>query len=136
MIVRITFKGQPELKLKMRPKHSIGVLMARLRRHIQLEPSEAIFLFTPEGVQFPMSKLLGSIPRPVVFEALKESTFGAISKMFISASIKTQNSVFIVRIKYSFWGLYYFEEISTHTTLETAKEHILTERCGGHLVVE
>jgi hypothetical protein len=83
-----------------------------------------------------MSKTLGSLPRPVVFEAIKESTFGAVNRMFVSASIKTQNSIYIVRIKYSFYGLFHFEEISTHTSLESAKEYILHERCSGHLSIE
>jgi hypothetical protein len=135
MIVRIKFKGK-EIKLKMKPRHTIGVLMARIRRHIQLESHEAIFLFTPDNKQYPMSKTLGSLSRPVVFEAIKESTFGAVNRMFVSASIKTQNSIYIVRIKYSFYGLFHFEEISTHTSLESAKEYILHERCSGHLSIE
>jgi hypothetical protein len=135
MIVRIKFKGK-DIKLKMRPKHTIGILMARIRRHIKLESHEAIFLFTLDNKQYPMSKTLGSLPRPVVFEAIKESTFGAVNRMFVSASIKTQNSIYIVRIKYSFYGLFHFEEISTHTSLESAKEYILHERCSGHLSIE
>lgn len=137
MIVRILRGGgEPDINLKMRGRHTIGHLLARMRRHVHIEPQEAIFLFTPEGISYPNSKLLSELKQPIVFKMLKENSFGALSRMFVSANIKAQNNIFIVRITYSYYGIYHYDDVTTHETLESAKDHVLTKRCGGHLVVE
>jgi hypothetical protein len=136
MIVRIIRKGKPDINLKMRGRHTVGHVMMRARRHLDVGEHEALFMFTPSGECYPVSKSLSSLTQPIVFNIVKENAFGALSRMFVKANIKAHNSIFIVRITYSCYGLYHFDEISTHETLTESKEHVLKQRCGGHLIVE
>ena len=61
----------------------------------------------------------------------------ALSKMFVKAEIQpmSNGAIFVAKITYSFYGLYHYDVVSTHATLEEARNHILAERCGGFLVV-
>jgi hypothetical protein len=59
-----------------------------------------------------------------------------LSKMFIKAEIKKQNSIYVVLITYSYYGLYHYDKLSTHDTLLEAKEKVLIERCSGFLSIK
>lgn len=57
------------------------------------------------------------------------------SKSFVKAKIEKKNNVFVVIITYSYYFLYYFDEIEICTTLQEAEHTLLMIRCSGHLNV-
>jgi hypothetical protein len=61
----------------------------------------------------------------------------ALSRMFVKADISSlaKGQVWVSTITYSFYGLYHYDQVATHNTMEEARNHVLTERCGGMLVV-
>ena len=59
-----------------------------------------------------------------------------LSRMFIKASIKKMKSIYVCNITYSYYGLYHYNIITTHETLEEAKNDILIRRCNGLLNIE
>ena len=56
-----------------------------------------------------------------------------LSKMFVKCSIVEKKNLFISACTYSFYGLYYYDEIEIHESLEKAKDHLLSIRMNGHL---
>jgi len=79
MRVTVKLKGQPDVVYKMRGKHTVGTVLARVRAHMEMKEGDAIFLYTPNGTTYPVSQALSAIPQPIIFNAIKESAFGALS---------------------------------------------------------
>ena len=59
-----------------------------------------------------------------------------LSKMFIKCSISEKKSLFVTTITYSFYGIYYYDEIDIHETLSDAKDYLLNIRMNGHLSLD
>ena len=59
----------------------------------------------------------------------------AWSRMFIKAKIIKKKTLFCAIITYSYYGLYHYDDMSIHDSIEEAKAHLLAVRCDGHLVV-
>lgn len=57
------------------------------------------------------------------------------NKQFVRAEIKKVKEIFVATITYSYFGLYHFTVVDYFDSDEDAKTFILTERCGGHLVI-
>jgi len=60
----------------------------------------------------------------------------AWSKGFIKAKIQEKQGLFVAVITWSYYGIYYFDEISIHKSLNEATEHLLKVRCDGKLSLE
>ena len=56
--------------------------------------------------------------------------------MFVKCSIIEKKNLFISTCTYSFYGLYYFDEVAIHESLTEAKDHLLSIRMGGHLSLD
>lgn len=59
-----------------------------------------------------------------------------LSRQFVKAKIQEKKGLFIAIITYSYYGIYWYDEISIHDTLELATSHLLRIRCQGLLVLE
>ena len=77
MRVVIEMPDKSTIKLRMKPKHTIGLLIARLRQYVDMKPEEALFLFTPSGVSYPIPTLLCTLSQPIKFILMKEASFGS-----------------------------------------------------------
>jgi hypothetical protein len=55
------------------------------------------------------------------------------NRMFVSAEIEKIKTIYTLRVKYSYYGLSYFEELSVHETKEEADQHLSHIRCGGRI---
>lgn len=56
--------------------------------------------------------------------------------MFVSTKVKKIKNLYTVKITYSYYGIYYFDELSVHETLELANQHIINARCGNHIAYD
>ncbi len=137
-----------EFRVKVLPETTVGQLMYKIRKHLVLRPEEALFLFfrydglfrTTEEIHA-VSRTLGQIREANQMDVqyvrvLRESTFGALSKMFVKARIEKKKSLFCAICTYSYYGLYHYDTVTVHETLELATSHLLQERCGGHLSLD
>ena len=56
--------------------------------------------------------------------------------MFISSKIEKINETsYKLTIKYSYFGLYYYDEVFVYSSLDEARNKLLDERCYDKLVV-
>ena len=60
----------------------------------------------------------------------------ALSKMFVKCRIQKKKELYCAIITYSFYGLYHFDEVTIHETMELATAYLLRERCSGHLSLD
>ena len=133
-----------QFKIKVTRETTIGMLMIKIRKFLKLKPEEACFLFWPRrfrsSVMYPGSKLLSDIQteplQTLQCNLLRENTFGALSKMFVKARIEQRQGLFCAVITFSYYGLYHYDEVSIHNTLQEATEHLLKIRCNGCLSLE
>lgn len=51
--------------------------------------------------------------------------------MFIKCKIEKKKNLFVATMTYSFYGMYYYNEIKVYETLEDAEKALLWERCSG-----
>lgn len=58
------------------------------------------------------------------------------NRSFVKCKIQEKKGLYIAIITYSYYGLYWFDEISIHDTLEIATSYLLRIRCGGLIVME
>ena len=58
-----------------------------------------------------------------------------LSRMFVKARIEKKNNIYVIIITYSYYYLYYFDEIEICATLQEAEHKLLEIRCSGHLVI-
>lgn len=139
-------------KIAARRETTVYHLIFKLRIFIKIKPQESIFCFfqypglTTKALgsgwkkekSYVGDKLLMDIQLDLNMEILEckvvlESTFGALSRMFVKARIEQRQSVFCVIITWSYYGLYHYDELSVHNSLHDATEHLLTVRCNGCL---
>lgn len=111
-----------------------GHVMAKLRKIIKLDESEALYLFINNTIPA-MSVCIGSYNLPQIScEVTAESTFGAMGKMFQRCEIKSQGTFFVATITYSYYYLTEFTEKKFCETLQDARNWILKERTHKLLV--
>ena len=58
------------------------------------------------------------------------------NKMFIKCKIEKKKGLFVATITYSYYGLYYYNELRVYENLEEAEKALLWERCAGLIVYE
>lgn len=60
-----------------------------------------------------------------------------LDKRFISATISqlANGQAWELRINYSYYGLYEYDEVHVYQSLDDAKNRLLIERTGGRIVV-
>ena len=141
--VVVNFDGR-EFKVKVVRDTTIGMLMIKIRKFLKLRPEDGVFLFWPRrfrsDVLYPTSKLLSDIqsdPGQVLqCNLLRESVFGTLSKMFVKARIEERGGLFCAVITWSYYGLYHYDEVSIHSSIHEATEHLLKIRCNGCLSLE
>lgn len=144
--IRVTF-GENKWNIQVVKDCTVAQLMFKLRKYAKLQKQEAIFLFFKTHGLFarerlyPNNKVMSEIQQELKLkilnvEMLKENTFGAMSKMFVKCRIEQRKQLYCAIITYSFYGLYHFDEISVHETLEQATAYLLRERCSGHLSLD
>ena len=56
-----------------------------------------------------------------------------LSKGFVKANIKLTNNMYIVRITYSYYYIFHFDEIEVCNTIEDANDYVLQKRTDGLL---
>lgn len=57
-----------------------------------------------------------------------------LAKQFVTADIcETLPNIWVLTITYSYYGLYQYTSVSTHNSLQKAKDRLLAERCGTNL---
>jgi len=56
--------------------------------------------------------------------------------MFVKCRIQKKKELYCAIITYSFYGLYHFDEVTIHETMELATAYLLRERCSGHLSLD
>ena len=145
MFIRVVvkFDGR-EFRIKVNKPCTVGMLMVKIRKFLKLKPEEACFLFWPRAwrsdVMYPGSTLLSDIQteplQTLQCSLLRENTFGALSKMFVKARIEQRQGLYCAVITFSYYGLYHYDEVSIHNTLQEATEHLLKIRCNGCLSLE
>lgn len=134
--------GKSRLQFRMPLHATFGHVMAKLRRIIRIEDTEALFLFLVllDGTRrIPaMSQALSSCGMSIINCFITaENAFGAWAKMYVRSEIKQLGDrAFIASIVYSYYGLQHFTETKYCDSLQSAREWILRERCGRVLVEE
>ena len=121
--------GEKTFKICVGQTCTIGGLMHKLRKYIQLNEAEAMFLFI-DNEFYSNSKLLSDLGSVLTVTIRTESTYGSMNKQFVKASIVTQKGLFICRCVWSWYNLYEYEDVSIHNTAEEAKSHLIKLRCG------
>ena len=125
-------------KVKIVRETTVGQLMIKIRAFIHIAGSESIYIFINNKF-YCGNVLLSEIEKgnEVLNVVLtKESTFGAWSRLFVKATIKELKGLFCTCVSWSYYGLYTYEEMDVHESLELAKDHILKLRTDGHLSIE
>jgi hypothetical protein len=144
--IRVNY-GENKWQIKVPKECTVASLMYKLRRYAKLSEHDAIFLlFRAEGWVIKTRMFVGTRTMEEIQQAtrleilevdmLRESTFGTLSKMFVKCRIEQRKQLYCAIITYSFYGLYHFDEMSVHETLEQATAHLLRERCSGHLSLD
>ena len=59
-----------------------------------------------------------------------------LDRRFQRAKITKIGTAFELRVTYSYYSLYEYEEVSVHTSLQQAKDRLLIERCGSNLIID
>jgi hypothetical protein len=141
MFVRCRVKYEDKkFNIKVQQETTVAMLQIKLRAFLKVNEAEALFLFisvaSGRECLYNNNKLLIDIGSELTVSVCKENAFGTWSKMFIKASISQKKGLFICVVTWSYYGLYYFEEVSVHDTMESAKDCILTLRTAGHLTYE
>jgi hypothetical protein len=139
----VTFEKR-EFKIKVTRDTTVGMLMIKIRKFLKLRPEQGLFLFWPRRFRsdalYPASKLLCEIqsdPAQVLqCNLLRENCFGTLSKMFVKARIEERSGLFCAVITWSYYGLYHYDEVSIHSNINEATEHLLKIRCNGCLSLE
>lgn len=145
MFIRVVVKYEDrEFKIKVTRDTTVGMLMIKIRKFLKLKPEEGVFLFWPRRFRsdalHPGSKLLSDIQteplQMLQCNLLKENCFGTLSKMFVKARIEKRKELYCAILTFSFYGLYHYDEVTIHETLEMATAYLLRERCSGHLSLD
>ena len=58
------------------------------------------------------------------------------SRQFIKAKIEEKKGLFVATITYSYFGLYYYNEVTVSETIQEAEKLLLKERCSGKIAYE
>lgn len=137
-------------KVKVTQETTVGQLMYKIRRHLNLRPEEAMFLFfqydglfrTTEEIHA-VSRTLGQIREANRMEVqkirvLRENCFGSLDRRFIKAEITQMTNANAWRLKcfYSFYNLYEFVESFVYATQQACERKLLAERCHGYLSIK
>jgi len=133
-----------QLKVKVSDDTSVAGLQIKLRRFVELEPEEAVFLFFDGWFRkclYPGDRMLKDICKELqtdtlVIEMTRENTFGAWSKMFVKAKIEKRKDLYVATATFSYFGLYHWDQCSVWDSLEEATDHLLRVRCGGCLSID
>ncbi len=59
-----------------------------------------------------------------------------LARGYISSTIIEAAGVWTLRIQFSYYGISTYEEVSVHTTLIEAKNHLLLVRCPNLQVID
>tara|TARA_R110001606_G_scaffold154771_2_gene296531 strand:+ start:288 stop:755 length:468 start_codon:yes stop_codon:yes gene_type:complete len=139
-----------EFKVKVLPDCTVGQLMYKIRLYLNVNPSEALFLFfqydglfrTTEELHA-TSRTLGQIRNANRMEVqrvrvLRENCFGSLDRRFIKAEITQMTNANAWRLKcfYSFYNLYEFVESFVYATQQACERKLLAERCHGYLSIK
>jgi hypothetical protein len=146
IIVKFTSR---DFKIAVSDETTISEMIFKIRKYLKIKPEEAIFLFFErksmfriKEVIYPSNKTVGEIKHEHGEEILKvnvmrENCFGmAWNKAFVKARIQERKGLFVSIITWSYYGLYHYEEVQVHDSLNEATEHLLKVRCDGKLSLE
>lgn len=135
-------------QIKVAPDCSVAALQIKVRKFLKIKPDLAIFLFfqydglfTTHECLHSGNRLMGDIRAEngmdvQIVRVCRESTFGAISKMFLRAKIEKKLSVFVLTCWFSWYGLSHYSEVTIHASAGDARAALLAIRCNGYLSEE
>lgn len=135
-------------KIRVVPDTTVAVLLIKLRKYIHIRDHDGVFMFfqykgfiCKKERLYAGHVLLSDIQQQLGTEILdiklmQENTFGALSRMFVKARIEQRQNVFCAIITWSYYGVYHYDELSVHNTMNEATEHLLKVRCNGCLSLE
>jgi hypothetical protein len=127
-----------KFKVRVSQQTTIAQLMIKLRKFIEINDSESLFVFV--GNRFYCGNVfLIDIPGAdggLNVTLSKENCFGTLNKGFVKASIKKMKDLYVVCITWSWYHLSHWDEVNVFEDLMEAKTFILKERCAGGLSMD
>ena len=132
-------------KIKLSQDCTVSQLMIKIRAYLKLKPEKAYFLFFEQkGLIYNTerlyagSKTLAEVKMSSGLETqkirlLRDSTFGALNSRFEKATIDElkDGSVWILKIEYSYYNLYNFQNVFVYKTLDECIKKLAVERCDS-----
>lgn len=150
--IKVSFSYQGEKtriwNIKVRNDTDVFTLMYKLRKFLKLKDCEAIFLFfVYDGLfykkdkLYPTNKLLKDIQNELCMEMLYvkvmlENVYGNLDARFLMADIEEINTVWVLKITYSYYNLYSYTSVFILKTLDEAIKKLAVERCDERLTIK